>query len=380
MRPAVRFLQNLSLAAAAAILPTCVATAQQNPIVAATSAPPPVATGAFGPTVAFSPYGYNPYASPYGGGYPYQSYNPSTQQLSNNSSQPTMPGQFNLPINQGGGQGGGGQGGQGGGGGGQGGQGGGAQGAGAAGSSSPATGASYDITQNPSSPLYKRYEHNSVTDPQIRPKVLSQIGRGKGIRRGFIEEAARLRASIEGQAAGRLDVRYDFTRQMIGTHLVPPVIGEVRNVEQRDGDRVLYLTVGAYQIVRPARLVITPPNWRDYLYIETAEPQTAISALAPDTPEEQKYFDEAYDSGVQKGIEEARQTFDDNLNRLERDYSGMERYHELERQGAVSLPVVKDQRRAVRVADGGQRAFVGEQVVTLRVTPRFKAARKGAYR
>ncbi len=374
MRTGVRFLQNLSLSTALTILFSGVAVAQQNPIIAATTAPP-VAAGAFGPTVyPYSPYGYSPYgASPYGSGYPYQSNNPSTQALSSNSSQPTMPGQFNLPINQ---QGGGGQGG-----GGQGGQGGGSQGAaGSAGGGNPATGASYDITQNPSSPLYKRYERNSVTDPQLRPKVLSQIGRGKGIRHGFIEEAARLRASIEGEAAARLDAHYDFTRQMIGSHLVPPVIGEVRNVEQRNGDSVLYLTVGAYQIVRPARLVITPPNWRDYLYIETAEPQTAISALAPDTADEQRYYDAAYDSGVEKGIEEARQTFDDSLNRLERDYSGMERYHELEHQGAVSLPVVKDQRRAVRVADNGQRAFVGEQVVTLRVTPRFKAARKGAYR
>ena len=46
--------------------------------------------------------------------------------------------------------------------------------------------------------------------------------------------------------------------------------------------------------------------------------------------------------GMAKGIQEARDTFEDNLNRLQRDYAGMERFHELARQGAVSLPVVAD--------------------------------------
>ena len=42
--------------------------------------------------------------------------------------------------------------------------------------------------------------------------------------------------------------------------------------------------------------------------------------------------------------------------------------------------MVANHERAVRVADGGQRAFVGEQVVTLRVSPSFKAARKSAFK
>ena len=167
---------------------------------------------------------------------------------------------------------------------------------------------------------------------------------------------------------------------MIGEHLVPPVIGEVHDVQQSGGDKVLYLTVGAYQIVRSARLVLNPPNWRDYLFIEVAEPQTATTALAPRTAQEREVYDQSYDDGVAKGVKEARETFDDNLNRLERDYAGMERYHELARQGAVSLPVVKDARHAVRVAANGQRAFVGEQIVTLRIDPKFKATRKGAFK
>ncbi len=349
-----------------------------NPIVGATSAPPIVTrNGLFAPPIYGSGYG-----SPYGSGsYPYQSFNSSTQGVTNpqqNSGQPTVPGQSQLPSNLEGGGGGGG------GGNGGGGNGGGSNGGGGGGNvqsnPSAAQGASYEVMQDANSPLYKRYERIDPKTEQLRPQILEQIGRGKGIRQGFIDEAHRISASIEATAAARFDARFDFTRQMIGAHLVPPVIGEVHDVEERAGDRVLYLTVGAYQIVRPARLVLTPPNWRDYLFVEPADPQTAISALAPNSGEERSRYDAAYEQGMTKGIQEARDTFEDNLNRLERDYAGMERFHELARQGAVSLPVVADRKRAVRVADDGQRAFVGEQVVTLRVSPSFKAARKSAFK
>ncbi len=167
---------------------------------------------------------------------------------------------------------------------------------------------------------------------------------------------------------------------MIGPHLVPPVIGEVHDVKERNGDQLLYLTLGAYQIVRPARLVLNPPTWRDYLIVNAAGPQTSLPALQPQNADEQSIYDQAYQAGLAKGILEARDTFDDNLNRLDRDYRGMQRYHQLAHRGAVSLPVVEASRTGVRLAEGGNRAFVGEQIVTLKVSPKFKAARPGAFR
>lgn len=333
----------------------------------------------------FSPYGV-PYGSPY--------YNPSLNLLTNPQQQQQngavpyqqqQPGQTQTQATQqglqsfqnGGGNSGGAGNGGGGGGGGNAGGGGGDVSSDSGGGA--ADGASYELLQNPNSPLYRRYEQNSNVTTPLRPQILTQIGRGNGIRQGFIEESRRISTSLETDAA-RLDARYDFSRQMIGAHLLPPVIGELHNVKERNGDQVLYLTLGAYQIVRPARLILNPPNWRDYLSVSVAQPDTALPALKPEDGDEQSIYDQSYQAGVAKGILEARDTFEDNLNRLERDYTGMERYHELARQGAVSLPVVNDSRRAVRVADGGQRAFVGEQVVTLQISPKFKGTRPGAYR
>lgn len=385
-----RFTSNCVWVAGALAWATPVA-AQQNPIISATQAPAPVAAGPYGPAVGGYPYGAAPYgAAPYGSGYPYANYNPALAPITNpaqNSQQGAVPsaqafpGQSLTPAAQQGLQafsGAGGGGGAGGSAGGNAAPSGGLD-AGSGGGSST-EGASFELLQNPLSPLFRRYEANSGVASPLRPQVLTQVGRGNGVRRGFVDESRRIAAAVRGESEVRLDARYDFATQMIGPNLVPPVIGEVRNVSERGGDKLLYLTLGAYQILRPARLVISPPNWRDYLLVDAAEPQAAPPALEPQDGGEQAIYDAAYNAGVERGVLEARDTFEANLNRLERDYGGMERYHALARQGAVSLPVVGASRRSVRLADGGQRAFVGERIVSLRVTPRFKSARPGAYR
>ena len=329
-------------------------------------------------------YPVYPGVYPYGAGSPYtnNSLNPITNPQSNQSNT-TQQGQQQQGLQSlmgGGGNsssGGSSSGGSGSGSGGDSGSGGGQ----AAGSNSDsgADNSSHAIMQNPSSPLFGRYEQHDDGARPLRPQILSQIARGNGIRRGFVEECGRIAASLLANNAAELDGRYDFSRQMIGPHLVPPVIGEAHNVRERNTDQLLYLTVGAYQIERPARLVIKPPTWRDYLIVNAADPQTLTSALQPQNFSEQSLYDQAYQAGVTKGIEEAREAFEDNLNRLERDYRGMERYHELARQGAVSLPVLQDSRTAVRLAEGGNRAFVGEQIVALKVSPKFKATHPRAF-
>lgn len=165
---------------------------------------------------------------------------------------------------------------------------------------------------------------------------------------------------------------------MIGQSLVPPVITEIRQVGERGGDRLLYLTLGAFEIIKPARLTLSPPTWRDYLRVHSSEGRSSAS-IAPQDSTEQDVWDKSFAAGAAAGITEARAAFSEAFNRLERDYQGMSRYHELAAQGAVSLPVVDVSSAKVRIAEGGRRAFVGEKVVTLRVTPTFRAARPAAF-
>nr|WP_245292019.1 type IV secretory system conjugative DNA transfer family protein [Methylobacterium tarhaniae] len=74
---------------------------------------------------------------------------------------------------------------------------------------------------------------------------------------------------------------------------------------------------------------------------------------------------------------EAPASFTANFNRLDRDFAGMARYHELARSGAVSLPVLAC---PVRIAAGGERAFVGERTISLVVSLKFRAVPPAAFR
>src|SRR3954468_16372594 len=195
-------------------------------------------------------------------------------------------------------------------------------GAGAAG------GVSYEAMRDPSSNVYQRYGSLNPAGGPIRAQILARAARGGGIRQGFAEEATRLNAAIEASYAVPLNARYDFRSVMIGSSLVPPVITEIRRVGERGGDRLLYLTMGAFEIVKPARLTLSPPTWRDYLCVHATQARSAVSILPQDSAE-QSAWDSAYAAGVAAGIEEARAAFSEAFNRLERDYTGMVRYHEL---------------------------------------------------
>jgi defect-in-organelle-trafficking protein DotC len=231
---------------------------------------------------------------------------------------------------------------------------------------------------NPASPLYQRYSNLDVRRGSLRAQVLIEAAHGIGVREGFAEESERISTVLDSSYADTLDSRYDFRRVMIDAHLVPPVITELRQVEQQPGERLIYLTLGAFRIVRPARLALSPPTWRDYLEIPVRRPLTA-SPISPQDDGEKTLWDRAYAEGVAKGIEEARASFSEDLNRLDRDYDGMQRYRELARQGAVSLPKVDVSSRKVRIGEKGNRVFIGEQIVTLRVAPKFRAVPAAAF-
>lgn len=338
--------------------------AAQNAIVTATQTPG---------VVPISPYGsLYPYPYPYPYGAPYATNNPSVQPivqpqqadpLSAVPTAPSIPGATSLPVSQppssssaps-------------------------AAPATSSPSSSPADNANNVLLRDPGSPLYQRYDNLNAARGRIRDEVLQEAARGVGTRRGFAEEIQRIDASLEKTYGQALDEHYDFRAVIIDAHVVPPVIMELHKVREQGGERLLYLTLGAFEIVKPARLVIAPPSWRDYLDVSAAA-DSLPSTVAPQDTREQSIWDAALADGLVTGIHEARATFEENLNRLDRDYQGMVRYHELARQGAISLPKINVSARKVRITDNGTRAFIGEQILTLRIMPKFRAARAAAFR
>lgn len=223
---------------------------------------------------------------------------------------------------------------------------------------------------NPDSDFYEKrgtFENNSPRD-----RALANAARGVGIRAGFAYEARRLNNILETIWTPVLNRNFPFSSLMLrqGT-IVPPVITQIHGVEETSGDRYLYLTIGAYEIVKDARVAIRTPTWRDYLFLPVSDPRPPQGLVAK-TGEEKDLWAKAADEGWDKGITEARDTFALNLNIMVRDFEGMRRYRDLQAQGVVSLPDVSTRRARYRVTDDGRRAFVGEEAIRIMVSPKFR--------
>ncbi|MET0428447.1 MAG: type IV secretory system conjugative DNA transfer family protein, partial [Microvirga sp.] len=203
-------------------------------------------------------------------------------------------------------------------------------------------------------------------------KVVQKNARTAGIQAGYAEESIRIADYLTSPGIGqRLDARYPFEQVFIDGRIVPPVVSELRDVKEALDRRTIRTSLGSFEIIRPAHVAVAPPSWRDYLIIPPP-PSRATTWTPPKGAEEQANWDVGYKAGLAIGIEQARAAFDDNLNRLERDLTGMRRYHELAAQGAVSLPIVRTKTVASRVSRDGHSATVGEQVIDLVVSPKFR--------
>ena len=124
-------------------------------------------------------------------------------------------------------------------------------------------------------------------------------------------------------------------------------------------------------VVKDARLAMGPPNWREYLSLPV-QPIAAPQGLSVETAEEEKAWRDGASTGWYAGITEARRGFVTSWNILNRDYGGMLRYHDLAKQGVVSLPNLQTEVSKWRVTEGGTRAHSGERTLRLVVAPKFR--------
>ena len=233
----------------------------------------------------------------------------------------------------------------------------------------PAHGQSLEELANVDSKFYKEKQTFVAKNP--RERALAAAARGVGVRGGFKHEAERLNAALQGKFKERLNREFDYTALTLQNGLVvPPVITSLSQVQEANGERFLYLTKGAFEIVKDARLATQPPSWRDYLVLPIRNPRPP-ERLTAETRKEKKLWNQEVKSGWARGVKEAREAFRTGLRIAKRDLQGMKRYHTLRRQGIVSLPKVDVNKIKYRTTDDGKRAFVGETTLRMRVEPKF---------
>ena len=161
---------------------------------------------------------------------------------------------------------------------------------------------------------------------------------------------------------------YNFRQLLMsapgGIYVEPPVIEEqdaalkIENQGQNAALTDKVLTISA-----SARLVTTARDWHTYLERTWGTPDPPPNTLLPKTQEERDNWGKWVKEGWGKGIEQANDIFEEDSNRLNRDFVGMVRYRKLLAQAMVSAPFAGLSERGI--TGGGIEMRIGDRSVTI---------------
>lgn len=189
--------------------------------------------------------------------------------------------------------------------------------------------------------------HQAASVANIRDKALEETALEMGAQSALAHESIEINKLLNENKSA-LDRVFNFNQLLLDYHVLPPVIELSKNsINLSQDSQVIRISGKTYKIISQVRFVTAAPTWRDYLYMTYKNPEKQNSLLYPKNKEEKKIWIQYLAKGWEQGIEQAKQIFILNVNRLVRDFKGMILYKELLEQNLVSLPYIKTQYQGV---------------------------------
>ncbi|OGT39583.1 MAG: type IV secretion system protein DotC [Gammaproteobacteria bacterium RIFCSPHIGHO2_12_FULL_36_30] len=197
----------------------------------------------------------------------------------------------------------------------------------------------------------------------IRFAAIRQAATSLGARGGLAWQARNIDMALATESIF-LDQVFDFNQLLLGHNVQPPVLIQSNNNLNLDNNDTLRIATKTYRIIRAARFVTAPPNWRTYLWMRYPKPHLTDRSLLPQTQAEAMVWNHFIKKGWVKGSQQAMDIFTDNLNRMKRDMLGMILYRKLLALHMVSAPFVA--KADLGVTGNGSQLRINDQV--LRIT------------
>lgn len=173
----------------------------------------------------------------------------------------------------------------------------------------------------------------------IRMEALKSAAMSLGACGGLAWEANIINNSLNSEGTF-LDQAFDFNWLLLDHDVLPPVLTQSNNTLNLADDQTLRIDEKTYQIIKAARFVTAPPNWRDYLWMQFDKPAMPSRSLLPQSRPEAEIWNHYIREGWVNGVEQAQAIFAANLNRLKRDMLGIVLYRILLAEHMVSAPFV----------------------------------------
>lgn len=180
---------------------------------------------------------------------------------------------------------------------------------------------------------------NGPTTGKIRTMALQETALSLGAQAGLASRARCINEELTKQARN-LDTVYDFNSLILEHNVLPPVLLEGRNTLNLADLQTIRISDRTYKVGKQAHFITTPPNWRQYLWMDYKAPDVPHISMLPKTRQERQLWCTYVERGWNNGIEQANTILEESIARIKEDYMGMILYRKLLAMNMISPPFV----------------------------------------
>lgn len=207
---------------------------------------------------------------------------------------------------------------------------------------------------------------NSAKMGKIREMALKETALSLGAQSGLAWRADYINTQLVKQSRN-LDAIYDFNSLVLEHNVLPPVLLEGRNTLNLADTQNIRISDRTYKVAKQARFITTPPNWRQYLWMDYKKPEYPHVSLLPKTKEERQVWCYYVDKGWKNGIEQANTILEESIARIKEDFTGMILYRKLLAMNMVSAPYVSH--TDLGVTGDGEEIHIDDKVLRITALP-----------
>jgi defect in organelle trafficking protein DotC len=207
---------------------------------------------------------------------------------------------------------------------------------------------------------------NKASMGKIREMALRETALSLGAQSALAWRAKYIDDELVKQARN-LDAIYDFNSLILEHNILPPVLLEGRNTLNLADTQTIRISDRTYKVAKQARFITTPPNWRQYLWMDYKKPEYPNITLLPKTREERQVWCYYIDKGWNNGVEQANVILEESIARIKEDFAGMILYRKLLAMNMVSAPFVSH--TDLGVTGDGDEIHIDDRVLRITALP-----------
>jgi defect-in-organelle-trafficking protein DotC len=205
-----------------------------------------------------------------------------------------------------------------------------------------------------------------ATTGKIRAMALRETALSLGAQAGLAWRAKQIDDQLVKQTRN-LDTIYDFNSLTLEHNVLPPVLLEGRHTLNLADTQTIRISDRTYKVAKQARFITTPPDWRQYLWMDYKKPEYPHVSLLPNTKEEREIWCYYVEKGWRNGVDQANTITEENIARIKEDFTGMILYRKLLSMNMVSPPYVSN--TDLGVTGDGEEIHIDDRVLRITALP-----------